>query len=274
MPYIERVSLLSIVMEAESSPLLPVTDRTVARRRSYCKCTSFCIRSRPARWILLWNFAVLLSFKGLFSLEKVEQFNFITLASILANAVLVLFSIFSPVAGLLSDVKWSRYRAVLYSSRVIVILLLCLMMTALAMLTKYHFFLHTAATKYILTGIYGGVIPFSVIYITFIINTLQFGLDQLHDASTLDSVSYIHWYVWIYHTSSLVTSLFFNLLFYDAYYLLFYDADYINMDSLKITGACGIFATLSVSVTLLMILFIATGHGDVITHIRGFSPQS
>ena len=203
-------------MEAESSPLLPVTDRTVARRRSYCKCTSFCIRSRPARWILLWNFAVLLSFKGLFSLEKVEQFNFITLASILANAVLVLFSIFSPVAGLLSDVKWSRYRAVLYSSRVIVILLLCLMMTALAMLTKYHFFLHTAATKYILTGIYGGVIPFSVIYITFIINTLQFGLDQLHDASTLDSVSYIHWYVWIYHTSSLVTSLFFNLLFYDA----------------------------------------------------------
>ena len=25
---------------------------------------------------------------------------------------------------------------------------------------------------------------------------IQFGLDQLHDASTNDSVLYIHWYVW------------------------------------------------------------------------------
>ena len=30
-------------------------------------------------------------------------------------------------------------------------------------------------------------------------NVIQFGLDQLHDASTDDSVIYIHWYVWTYY---------------------------------------------------------------------------
>ena len=39
---------------------------------------------------------------------------------------LIVISVFGPVAGLLSDVKWSRYRAVLYSSRVILIMLLVL----------------------------------------------------------------------------------------------------------------------------------------------------
>ena len=39
--------------------------------------------------------------------------------------------------------------------------------------------------------IYFGVLPFSMVYISFIINAFPFGIDQLHDASTIDSVSYI-----------------------------------------------------------------------------------
>ena len=37
--------------------------------------------------------------------------------------------------------------------------------------------------------IIGGFVAFSA-------NVIQFGLGQLHDASTDDSVLYIHWYVW------------------------------------------------------------------------------
>ena len=33
-------------------------------------------------------------------------------------------------------------------------------------------------------------------FVAFSANVIQFGLDQLHDASTDDSVLYIHWYVW------------------------------------------------------------------------------
>ena len=36
-------------------------------------------------------------------------------------------------------------------------------------------------------------------FVAFSTNVIQFGLDQLHDASTDDSVLYIHWYVSTYY---------------------------------------------------------------------------
>ena len=41
-----------------------------------------------------------------------------------------------------------------------------------------------------------GIIAIVGSFVTFSANVIQFGLDQLHDASTDDSVLYIHWYVW------------------------------------------------------------------------------
>ena len=52
--------------------------------------------------------------------EAVGQFS---ITFILLNARYTLIAIFTPEGKLLSDVKWSRYRAVLYSSRVIIVML-------------------------------------------------------------------------------------------------------------------------------------------------------
>ena len=150
---------------------------------------------------------MLLTYKILYSLEIWGEFNVTYLAPIMVNSGFIVISIVSSMAGLLSDVKWSHYKAVLYSSRVIAIMLLVLsaaIIVFILIVAKHELFKHPKAVRNPVFGaIYFGVFLFSVVYIVFIINAFQFGLDQLHDASTLDSVSYIHWYVWIYHTSSL-----------------------------------------------------------------------
>ena len=43
-------------------------------------------------------------------------------------------------------------------------------------------------------------------------NIIQFGLDQLHDASTNEITSFIIWYVWTYYSSLFVAQVVFNCL--------------------------------------------------------------
>ena len=57
------------------------------------------------------------------------------------------------------------------------------------------------------------------VYVVFIINAIQFGMDQLHDSPTEDSILYIHWYVWIYYICSLITQVTWNFIFYGENYL-------------------------------------------------------
>ena len=40
-----------------------------------------------------------------------------------------------------------------------------------------------------------GLLVFVMIYIIFAINGIQFGMDQLHDSPTEDSILFVHWYV-------------------------------------------------------------------------------
>ena len=44
--------------------------------------------------------------------------------------------------------------------------------------------------------IFFGILLIICSLVTFNANVIQFGLDQLHDAPTEDSILYIHWYVW------------------------------------------------------------------------------
>ena len=65
--------------------------------------------------------------------------------------------------------------------------------------------------------------------VLFLINALQFGMDQLHDSSTEDSILFIHWYVWIYYASTFITEASWNLVLYDSFYNQ-------NVDIKKIVG--------------------------------------
>jgi len=198
-------------MAGESSSLLPMTRESSVRLNDLCTKAPCCVTSKAACWILLWNFAVLLAYEEFYNVDILLQVGSLSTPTPIAiAATLTLISIFAPLAGLLTDVKFSRYRAVKYSSYAIIVKLSFLFVIVSPVLVVY--LITGSLTSSIV--VYIGIAFFSPVYIIFIINALQFGMDQLHSSSTEDSILFIHWYVWIYYTCSLITATSWNFLFY------------------------------------------------------------
>ena len=197
-------------MGGEDSPLLPVA-RCSGRKQPKCG-TRWCVKSKAACLVLLWNLSVLLAYKGFYDINAALQVATSSWGPILANAVLTLVAIFAPVAGLLTDIRFSRHRAILCTSYAILAKFALLVAAILVLYFTKDTNPNTALRRYIL---YSVMIIISTIYIVFLINAIQFGMDQLHDSPTDDLIMFIHWYVWIYHTCSLNAEVIWNLLSYD-----------------------------------------------------------
>jgi peptide/histidine transporter 3/4 len=134
---------------------------------------------------------------------------------ILAVAMLTIVAVLAPVAGLLTDVKFSRYRAVLCNSYIILVKLFTVIVLAVIIFPVYQYgkswdFIPLRNMLSV------GMIIVSAVYVVFLINAIHFGMDQLHDSDSEHSILFIHWYVWIYYTCSLVAEIIWNLLSYDS----------------------------------------------------------
>lgn len=66
-----------------------------------------------------------------YSMDLVMQVGYLILAPIHLNVGFTIIGVFSPVAGLLTDIKFSRHRAVLFSSFAIAIKFLVVCLTIL-----------------------------------------------------------------------------------------------------------------------------------------------
>ena len=111
--------------------------------------------------------------------------------------------------------------------------------------TGWILFIKTKYKRFIfLVTLYSMLAVFLTIDITFIINAFQFGMDQLHDSPTEDSILFIHWYVWIYYACTLLTEIPWNLFFYEHFYFSF--------KSLQISGVCIYFLILAAILSLLI----------------------
>ena len=107
------------------------------------------------------------------------------------------------MAGLLSDIKFGRYKTVRCSSyitfAVIIFLSInCIVFTIVTSIVTPHHFLRIpflSVAGIILLFVTIGVLKTSSII--FITNAINFGMDQLHDSSTQDSILFVHWYVWL-----------------------------------------------------------------------------
>ena len=135
---------------------------------------------------------------------------------VLVVTSITLVASFSPVAGLLTDIKFSRYGAVHCSSYAIIVKIIALVVLVIvvAILNPFITFGHHKNIA-IAIAIYIVVIVFVVVYVVFTVNAFQFGLDQLQDSPTEDFVLFIHWYMWIYYTCSLIAESTWTLLLYD-----------------------------------------------------------
>ena len=83
---------------------------------------------------------------------------------------------------------------------------------------KKVYLLKIGAVNPLILSAFFCIVFLTVIEVIFLINGFQFGMDQLHDSSTEDIVMFLHWYVWMYYISSLITETATNLIFYDSIY--------------------------------------------------------
>ena len=214
------------IQDEENSPLLRNTQRhgCCEKVKSRFKSRRCCIRSsKAALLILFWNLIVSCGISSFLDPNLYNSTLYIRRAD---GTVVIEFSVYNlaflygfraflflfyPLAGCLADIRWGRYKTVVNS--------LCLgfwgvvSVIVLGSLTVIGFIpsmvygipdkmnaiqVTTIATLSIVFGvpIFCGVVLVLCSLTAFSANVIQFGLDQLHDAPTDDSVLYIHWYVW------------------------------------------------------------------------------
>ena len=238
---------------SENSTLLHPA-RNALTRYSFPKIRC-CIESKAARLILLWNFAVLLGYIGFYDMKVAIQVSRSFLMMIAFYGLVTVIAIFSPVAGLLTDIRFSRYKAILCSSYVIIAhIITCILILFTAVSSNIRVDIRNIQGKYLNSFIIGYTGIFAVVYMVFIVNGIQFGMDQLHASSTQDSILYIHWYVWIYYTCSLITELPWNLLLYDSWYI-----HNIKWNYIKISGS-SLEAFLCMTIILLLTVSLCVVH--------------
>ena len=233
----------------ESTPLLqgnaqkPIAGccERVFNGRKFCLCSS-----KAAVLILVWNFIVCFGFVSFFEPSTSTAFTLyfdggdgtVLASTYVAGALIYLFY---PLAGCLADIRWGRYKTVVNS--------LCFIfwgfligiplggLTTVGFVPLFHPWLNNALkiTCYFVGAVFG--IPTFLVLIlvvssiiAFSANVIQFGLDQLHDAPTDDSVLYVYWYVWTVYvglffvksfnfmTSSALPDTYSHEVFVDAYY--------------------------------------------------------
>ena len=240
---------------SENSTLLHPARNSLTRKGYSFPKIRCCIESKAARLILLWNFAVLLGYIGFYDLKAIIQVSRSSLIVISSYGLVTVIAIFSPVAGLLTDIRFSRYKAILSSSYVIIAhTITSILIVSIANIlndVNIRIDMKNIQIKSI-TVIYLGI--FAVVYMVFIVNGIQFGMDQLHASSTQDSILYIHWYVWIYYTCSLITEIPWNLSLYDSWFF-----DNIKSNYIKISGLC-LGAFLGMTIILLLTVSLCVVH--------------
>ena len=219
----------------EQSPLLQVAATSVRKSaHTYNFFKIGCIKSKSAIVVLFWTFSALVGYNILnqgiiyHTPQKVRK-NAVIFISVFALFFLGILLI-SPMAGLLSDIKFGRYKTVRCSSYITLAVISflsinCLVFTIVTSIVRLHYFLKIpflSITGIILLFVAMAVLKTSSIVLT--TNAINFGMDQLHDSSTQDSILFVHWCVWLNYLSVLVTGVPWSLFFYDFWYVDYVDA--------------------------------------------------
>ena len=184
-------------------------------------CRYKCLGSKAVILILVWNFIIAFGLQSLLDptyyallVRDLDGFQITTFTGTVRTCFTVLFLLY-PLAGCLADIRCGRYKTVINSLCFIFWSLFLLLVFSgfvvagispiiVQMLTyadTYSLSKKQIATFVIVGTVFGSAMVFGVLliicgFIAFSANVIQYGLDQLHDASTDDSVLYVHWFVW------------------------------------------------------------------------------
>ena len=207
----------------ENSRLLPVSynSDTSSMKNKKCSIALGCVKSKAARLILLWNFSAMLVYNVISDTKINMQVDHVNAIPVAMPIFLSLIVVLSPLAGLLTDIKLSRYKVVVSMSYLIIcVVAVIVILVTIEGSVKFFYWRDGILVK---VSVSLAAILMLVTSIVLIINALQFGMDQLHDSSTEDSILFIHWYVWTNYVSILFTEVAWNLIAYDSFYFTYFD---------------------------------------------------
>ena len=141
--------------------------------------------SKGAIIVLIWNFFI----------TSVSNYLIAFLAPLALEETTLALGLTLPVAGWLADIRFGRYKVICWSMWIMWIASMLVTISSVIeqFLPGHHnTFLHISLViTFILAIGFGG----------YQANAIQFGLDQLQDASTTEITAFIIWYVWTYFSN-------------------------------------------------------------------------
>ena len=214
-------------VRGEQRPLLNTNNRR--RGAEFCLKRS-CIKSKSALLILCWEMFINLVYGYVVELGSFAGTGFIyqSMEHAIYNghsqfqtyatsffALLAILYLFYPLAGCLADIRCGRYKTVLYS---LWFMIWSGVFTCIGsiILSLYSFYIlqvpHKIGSIILLSIGFGspaviGALLILSSSIAFHANVIQFGMDQLHDSPSEDSVLFIHWFVFILHLGAGINKL-------------------------------------------------------------------
>ena len=210
-----NLAIIDALEKKERTPLLKTTPWRKLRPRSCC------IRSKAALLVLCWNILVTVSVGYIleYGLVLATAADYTPYANKLQTYAPVFFGFFAllylfyPLAGCLADIRCGRYRTITNSLWFIIWggAFTCIGATIVA----YYYCkitslqtIRVSVTVLLAIGFglstFFGIILLLSSYISFSANAIQFGIDQLHDSPSEDSVLFIQWFVFALHLGAAI----------------------------------------------------------------------
>ena len=159
------------------------------------------LKTKGAILVLIWSFMVVGVFNYLLNSLLVSYSDSIS------TSVVTIIGVTLPVAGWLADVRFGRYR-VMHCSIWIIWISSLLLTTVYVVFSLIEFnrsgLICNTLTILVVVLLVFGIGGFQAIVI-------QFGIDQLNDASTTEITSFVAWYTWTLKGSNIVAS-FINII--------------------------------------------------------------
>ena len=145
------------------------------------------VKNKGALLVLVWTFLLASVYYNLFALiiPLIEDHNLKIISSTISTVV----SLMLPVSGWLADVYLGRYKVIKWSILTMWIASIVLV-ASFIMAQQLHY-----DDKPFTLALF---IPLGIGYGGFQANVVQFGIDQLIDASTTEITSFIAWFVWAF----------------------------------------------------------------------------
>ena len=147
------------------------------------------LKNKGALMVLTWAFLMASVYYNLIVLAlpliKDDNINLRVVSS--TSSVVVCLML--PVSGWLADVYFGRYKVIKWS--ILIMWIVSILFVASSILAQQLHYDEKPLTLALL-------IPLGIGYGGFQANVIQFGIDQLTDASTTEITSFIAWYVWAF----------------------------------------------------------------------------